>query len=246
MWFLQLLQISAKYFAVLERLVKMRLGKIWQYELKSQTIKMLLPIRRSLIALTIPNGTQKENRPKISIQLVWKSLSNVKSVNFVNISDIFSFEKFFWWLFSLLFSDNFFELCYPDFPLISPSFFQKTGPIQNEKYSHQEQINAIANSLVKEAEEFRNYQALSKKQRKSQKPEFLGEHEVFLENIIKQLRYMNVPKSMSTSTLTYVPHSSTPYRSNSSRKPLAFSIGSQIANSSQFCWNLKKKFTKFI
>lgn len=201
---------------------------------------MLLPIRRSLIASTIPNGTQKEIRPIISIQLVWKSLFNIKSECFVKISDIFSFKKFFWWLFSLLSSDNFFWALLPRFSANFSFILLKTGPQQNEKYSHQEQINAIANSLVKEAEEFRNYQALSKKQRKSQKPEFLGEHEVFLENIIKQLRDINVPKSMSTSTLTYVPHSSTPYRSNSSRKPLAFSIGSQIANSSQFCWNLKK------
>lgn len=89
--------------------------------------------------------------------------------------------------------------------------------------------------MLKEAEEFRSYLAMSEKRRKRSKSEFLNGHEIFLENIIKQLRNMNVPKSASTSTPTYHPHSSTPYRSNDNRKPHALSIGSQLANSSQFC-----------
>lgn len=96
-------------------------------------------------------------------------------------------------------------------------------------------MNVIIASLANQAESVRSYLSLSKKQRKREKPEFLDEHEVFLENIIKQLRNVNVPKSTATSISTCLPHSSTPYRSVYNRKPLAFSIGSQLANSSQFC-----------
>lgn len=109
---------------------------------------------------------------------------------------------------------------------------------------HQDQLNMVIQSLLYQAEEFQNYLDLSKKQRKSQRPDFLNEHHAFLDDITKKLRSMNVPSSMSSSTLTFLPQSSTPYRSNYNRKPLTFSIGSQIANSSQFCW--KKIWTKLL
>lgn len=116
-----------------------------------------------------------------------------------------------------------------------------SAPRSIDGQPHQDQLNMVIQSLLYQAEEFQNYLDLSKKQRKSQRPDFLNEHHAFLDDITKKLRSMNVPCSMSSSTLTFLPQSSTPYRSNYNRKPLTFSIGSQIANSSQFCWEKKSR-----
>lgn len=101
--------------------------------------------------------------------------------------------------------------------------------MQNENQSNQERINLIIDSLIHQSEQFQNYMVLSKKQRKREQPQFLGEHQLFLTEIIDKLRNVNVIKSSTSS----IPHSSTPYRNNENRKPRPFSIGSPLANSSE-------------
>lgn len=101
----------------------------------------------------------------------------------------------------------------------------------------QDQLNAVIQSLLQQAEELKKFMASSKKKRKNHHSDFLNEHQAFLDEITQKLRNLNLPKSLSTtSTLACLPQSSTPYRTtNCDRKPFTFSIGSQITNSSQFC-----------
>lgn len=106
----------------------------------------------------------------------------------------------------------------------------------NQTFSPQNELNSVLSSLSRQVEEFQGYLALSKKQRKLLKPEFLSDHQVFLNDIIQKLRILNVPKpnSVAVSNAYYQHHSSTPYRSDYIRKPLAFSIGSQSTDTSTF------------
>ena len=108
-----------------------------------------------------------------------------------------------------------------------------TAPTQTA--SPQNELNSVLSSLARQVEEFQSYLALSKKQRKLLKPEFLSNHQVFLNDVIQKLRVLNVPKpnSISVSNAYYQHHSSTPYRTDYIRKPLAFSIGSQSTDTSK-------------
>lgn len=110
------------------------------------------------------------------------------------------------------------------------------APLPNA--SPQDELQSVLNSLAHQVESFQTYLTLSKKQRKLVKPEFLNEHQVFLNDIFNRLRVLNVSKPQRNSVLVsstyYQPQSSTPYRSDYIRKPLAFSIGSQSTDTSEF------------
>lgn len=96
--------------------------------------------------------------------------------------------------------------------------------------SPQNELNSVLSSIARQVEEFQGYLALTKKERKLLKPEFLTDHQVFLNDVIQKLRVLNVPAPVSA---YYQHHSSTPYRSDYIRKPLAFSIGSQSSDTSK-------------
>ncbi|XP_031628714.1 dystrophin-1 [Contarinia nasturtii] len=109
--------------------------------------------------------------------------------------------------------------------------FNQTRKAPNPNTSSQDELQSVLNSLAHQVESFQAYLALSKKQRKLVKPEFLCEHQVFLNDVFNRLRVLNVSKpkrnSMLVSSTYYQPQSSTPYQNDYIRKPLAFSIGSQ-------------------
>lgn len=123
--------------------------------------------------------------------------------------------------------------------------FSLTAPTQTA--SPQNELNSVLSTLARQIEEFQSYLALSKKQRKLLKPEFLSNHQVFLNEVIQKLRVLNVPKpnSISVSNAYYQHHSSTPYRSDDIRKPLAFSIGSQSTDTSKLHWRKWEHFRLF-
>lgn len=119
--------------------------------------------------------------------------------------------------------------------MLVPKIFQAT-PIQNEREILQDELNEVLNGLAKQVADFQNYLTLSKKQRKTLKPEFLSEHQVFLDDVMKKMHTIKTPKasSLSISNQSYVQPSSTPYQSDYTRPPLAFSSRSQSTDSSMF------------
>lgn len=123
-----------------------------------------------------------------------------------------------------------------------PTTVFESPPVSIVNQKHQDELNDVLNALARQVADFQGYLGLSKRQRKLLRPEFLRQHQDFLDDIIKKMRVLKVPNSSSIST-TYEAHSSTPYRSDYIREPLAFSIGSQSTDSSEHMFDLHSTFT---
>lgn len=131
-----------------------------------------------------------------------------------------------------------FDILFIGLRLLNCPFIFDLDPVFDENRMQHDQLNTVIQSLIQQADELKRYIALSKKKRgKNQRTNFLSEHQAFLDDITQKLRNLNLSKKSlsTTSTLACLPQSSTPYRTNGDRKPFTFSVGSQIANSSQFC-----------
>lgn len=132
-----------------------------------------------------------------------------------------------------------------NFILTVPSTVVESPPVSIDNQKHQEELNDVLNALARQVADFQGYLALSKRQRKLLRPEFLRQHQDFLDDIIKKMRVLKVPNasSISMSNPSYEVHSSTPYRSDYIRQPLLFSIGSQSTDTSEHFDDLHSTFT---